>query len=94
MLEQENLEAISRAAGITVEEMHDIINSPINVMSSEDEYILLAERLSEFIEEPDKAAGFVLVGNDTWLPKHLVNTRKRQQRKVSRMPENGIVWTR
>ncbi len=60
----------------------------------EDEYIPLAERLAEFIEEPDKGAGFVFVGNDTWLPKHLVSARKCQQHKLSRVAETGIVWTR
>lgn len=59
-----------------------------------DEYIPLAERLAEFVKEPDKAAGFVFVGNDTWLPKHLANARKQQRRKMSRLAESGIVWTR
>ncbi len=44
--------------------------------------------------EPDKGAGFVFVGNDTWLPKSLVNARERQRRKLSRGAEKGIVWTR
>lgn len=48
------------------------------------EYIPLADRLREFIIEPDKAAGFTFVGNDTWFPKHLVNDRRHQHRKISR----------
>jgi hypothetical protein len=59
-----------------------------------DEFIPLAERLNEFVEEPDKAADFTFVGNDTWLPKHLVNARRHQQRKMSRRAKTGIVWTR
>lgn len=65
-----------------------------NISQGIDEYVPLSERLSEFIEEPDKGAGFVLVGNDTWLPKPLVNARKFQQRKASRVAETGIVWTK
>lgn len=46
------------------------------------------------MSEQNKSNGFVFVGNDTWLPKHLVNGRKRQQRKISRVAENGVIWTR
>lgn len=61
---------------------------------STDEYIPLKDRLAEFIEEPDRGAGFVFAGNDTWLPKRLVDTRKRQQRRMSRLATSGVVWTR
>jgi hypothetical protein len=52
------------------------------------------ETISELTEGLDKGDGFVLVGNDTWLPRCLVDAQKRQQRKVSRVAENGIVWTK
>lgn len=86
MLEQKNVAVDLMAEG--VQAMAE------EVSNFTDGYTSLAERLSEFIEEPDRGAGFVFVGNDTWLPSHLINARRHQQRKVSRMPENGIVWTR
>jgi hypothetical protein len=58
-----------------------------------DEYIPLSSRLAKE-PDPDKKAGFVFVGNDTWLPKHLVSARKCQQKKMARVAESGIVWTR
>lgn len=62
----------------------------------EGEYIPLTLRfdLDFDIPEPDKNAGFVHVGNDTWQPKALYGARERQRSLMARKPESGIVWTR
>jgi len=92
MLKQKDFETIGIAADLLAQELKIIA---LNIVrDSADEYAPLAECPNEFTEEPDKGPGFISVGNDTWLPRHLVNARKRQQRNVSRIGENGIVWTR
>lgn len=79
----------------TIGSVADFLAKELQIgQGSKGEYISLKDRLAEFVEEPDKAAGFTFVGNDTWLPKHLVSARKQQQCRVSRAAKNGIVWTR
>lgn len=98
MLKQKDLEAF-RAIGETIGIAADLLAQESQVIArnfsaSIDQYILLVERPNEFIKEPDKGAGFVFVGNDTWLPRHLIDARERQQHKMSHAGENGIIWTR
>lgn len=99
MLEEKDIEVIGETLGAAVDLLAEVAQAMAEKLSniaqgSMDEYVPLVERLSEFIEEPDRGAGFVLVGNDTWLPKHLVDARKQQRRKMSRLAESSIVWTR
>lgn len=93
MLEQPDSGTIGSVADFLAKALQ-VSDEIANSFGDRDEYIPLAERLAEFTEEPDRGAGFIFVGNDTWLPRHLVNARKRQRRRMSRLAKGGIVWTR
>ncbi len=91
MLEQKDSRTVESG---TIESVIDFWAKELQIVQGEGEYIPLKDRLAGFIEDPDRAVGFVFVGNDAWLSKHLISARKRQRRMLSRVAENGIVWTR
>jgi hypothetical protein len=89
------LDAVLKSSEEAAEIMADAANriaEHMGIVGSEDimDEIINAIPVAEM---PNRESGFVYMGNSTWHPKPLVNARQRQQRRMARRAEIGVIWT-